>query len=347
MDPRTAVFVAVATIATLAVLGLVLRPLWRQARSRVAAIGLVFGLGLATLALYTLVGTPAALDPALREAPQTLDAAIAQLEAQLQRDPQAVEGWRLLGRAHASAQEPGKSRDAYARAAALAPDEPDVLVEAAEARALAAPEHRFDERATAWLGHALELQPQHQRARWFLGIAQRQRGDAAAAARTWEPLLDQVDDGTAAPLREQIALAREEAGLPPLAPAPSTPASGASLQVQVALDPELAARVRLDGTASVFVVAREAGGPPVPVAAEKHAVGELPFSTTLDDSDSLMPARKLSDVQEVELSARLSRNGDATPQPGDLQSAVVRVRPGDPNPVSLVIGAAEAADPAR
>ena len=255
MDATSLPFLAIATIATLAVLAYVLRPLWIGG-ARAAVAGLVAGLALATLSLYALVGTPLALDPVVREAPRTLEAAIAQLQAQLQREPQSVEGWRLLGRAQASAGEAGKARDAYAEAARLAPEEPDVLVEAAEARALAADEHRFDARGLAWLQHALELQPSHQRARWFLGIAQRQAGDAAAAARTWEPLLAQVDPRTAAPLREQIALARSEAGLPPLPDAPAAVTGGRSVQVRVSLEPALAPTLSLDGNARVFVVAR-------------------------------------------------------------------------------------------
>ena len=339
MDLRELLFVAVAGSATLAVLAYVLRPLWSGDDAKLAVAGLVLGLGVATLSMYALVGTPLALDPVVREAPKTLDAAIAQLQAQLQREPGSVEGWRLLGRAYASAQQPSQSGDAYAKAARLAPDEPDVLVEAAEARALAAPEHRFDAQGLGWLRHALELQPDHQRARWFLGIAQRQAGDAAAAARTWEPLLARVDATTAAPLREQIALAREEAGLPPLPEAAGAAPNGPSLQVRVSLDPALAERVRLDGSASVFVIARAPGGSPVPVAAEKHAVSELPFTTTLDDGDSLMPTAKLSALQEVEVSARLSGSGDATPQDGDLQSQVLRVAVTAKQPVELVIGA--------
>ena len=123
-------------------------------------------------------------------------------------------------------------------------------------------------------------------------------------------------------------------------------ADGPSLQVRVSLDPALAERVRLDGNASVFVIARAPGGSPVPVAAEKHAVSELPFTTTLDDGDSLMPTAKLSALREVEISARLSSSGDATPRDGDLQSPVLRVRVTATQPVELVIGA-EAARTAR
>lgn len=327
-------FVAISALLVIAVLAIVLRPLWRQAPISTAALAGV--LVLVCVGLYRLLGTPAAMDPANVAAPKTLDDAVAQLEAALTRDPAQVEGWRLLGRAYASQQQLAKARDAYAHAAKLAPDQPDVLVEAAEASALAAPEHRFDAQAVAWLQHALDVQPQQQRARWFLGIARRQAGKPADAARIWEPLLSQVDARTAEPLRTQVNAARKEAGLPPLA----APAGAPGLKVSVRLDPELAARVRLDGNASVFVIARMPNGPPMPVAVEKHDVTELPFTATLDDSDGPMPTQALSSQSQVEVLARLSKSGNAMPQAGDLSSPAVLVKVPATGTVELTIGAA-------
>ena len=192
----------------------------------------------------------------------------------------------------------------------------------------------FDAEAVALLQRALQNEPGHQRARWFLGIAQRQAGDNAAAAATWEPLLAQVDAATAASLRSEIESARTAAGL---APAPAVE-PGLSLRVRVSLDPAFAARVRMRGDASVFVIAREVGGAPMPVAAEKHGVSELPFVTTLDDSDSPMPTRKLSQLREVELIARLSTSGTANRQDGDVESKPLRVTLPASAPVELVIG---------
>lgn len=343
MGNPTLVFAVSAGIIALAVLTFVLRPLWHAPGSRIALGGLLAGLLLATVALYLLVGTPMALDPAVREPPKTLEAAIAQLEAQLEREPQAVQGWRLLGSAYSAAQQPAKARDALAEAARLAPDEPDILAEAAESRALAAPGHRFDATGVGMLEHALEVDPRHQRARWFLGIARRQAGDAAGAASTWEPLLAQVEASTAVPLREQIDAARAEAGLPPL-PTPAAAAPGASLQVRVSLDPGLAEQLRADGNAdaAVYVYARAADGPPMPVAAEKHAFAELPFIATLDDADNLVPARKLSDLQAVDIVARVSRDGTANPRPGDPESTPVRVTLPADAPVEVVIPASVA-----
>ena len=331
-------FLAIALALALAVLAVLLRPLWREARGVALAIGAL--VLVSTGLLYRIVGTPDALDPAALRAPETIGEAIAQLERSLARDPGQKEGWMLLGMAYQRQGELAKSRDAYARAARLAPADPDALTEAAQSRALAAPDRRFDAEAVAMLQAALKASPDHQRARWFLGVAQRQAGDNATAAATWEPLLGALQGGTADTLRSEVNAARAAAGLAPLAPpAPAATADAGVLQVNVALDPDFAARVRLDGSAQVFVIARQPGGPPMPVAVERHGVADLPFTATLDDADSPMPTLKLSQLREVELVARLSASGNAMKQDGDVESAPVRVVLPAKDPVTLRIGA--------
>ena len=94
-------FLPIAIIGSLLVLLFVLRPLWKQSRALVIALA---GSGVfIALALYWLLGTPLALDPALRRAPVTLDEAAAQLQARLALDPQhrdllhtRVEGGRYV-----------------------------------------------------------------------------------------------------------------------------------------------------------------------------------------------------------------------------------------------------------
>lgn len=326
-------FLACAGLLAVLTLAFVLRPLWAAVRPLAIALSAVVALsgGL----LYRMVGTPEALDPAQLREPASLEEAIVRLETRLEDDPGEIDGWRLLGRSYAALEKPDKASMAFARAAALAPDDPDVLVDAAESRALATPQRTFDREAAAQLQRALRLQPHHQRARWFLGIALRQAGDPAAAARTWEPLLSTVDAATAATLRPEIEAARTAAGLPPL-PAAAASASDA-LTVSVLLDPGLAARVRPDPAAAVFVIARPVDGPPMPVAVEKHNVADLPLTATLDDADSPMPAQPLSAWREVEVIARISRTGNATPGSGDLESKPVRIRLPASDAVEMVI----------
>lgn len=327
----TAFVIAGALLAVL-VLAAVLRPLWRG-RPAVGA-ALVASLVCTTALLYWLVGTPRALDPAQLAQPKTLAEAITRMEAELERDPRQVEGWRLLARAYLAEGRPGDARDALMRALEITPDDAGLLTEAAQARALVADGRRFDSEAVAMLHRALAIDPQHQRARWFLGIAQRQAGDAAAAAETWQPLLGQVDAATASSLVEQINLARAEAGMEPL-PESAVPAADAGITISVSVDPSLA--VRYPDDAWLFVIARQTGGAPMPVAVEKLQPQAFPVKVTLSDADSLMPTSKLSQLEQVELSARVSMSGDATPQAGDFESAPVVVEMAPEAAAALVI----------
>jgi cytochrome c-type biogenesis protein CcmH len=303
------------------VLAFVLRPLWLERRG----VAVVAAVSIATIAglLYLLAGTPAALDHEQRRPPENLADALKQLEAELQRNPNQPEGWRLLARAHASQGRAANAREAYMQAVKLSPDEPDLLAEAAEARALANGGRRFDDEAVALLRHALEKQPMHQRARWFLGIAQRQQNQPAEAAKTWEPLLGIVDAGTATSLREQINAARTEAGLKPL-PAPATAAS-ALLRVTVDLAPQLKAKLGANDT--LFVIARQPKGPPMPVAVKRVPAGDFPITVELGDGDGPMPTMKLSQAGTVELLARVSRAGTANRAAGDLESVALPAQP--------------------
>lgn len=332
-------FVAISVLLALAVLAAVLWPLRRQ--SPILLPVAVLGMALAAFALYRIVGTPAGLEQTAAQAPATLDEAVVALEATLKRNPNEPEGWRLLGRSYAAQERFAEAQEAFAEAVRLMPDEPTLLVEAAQSRLYANPQRRLDPDAVALLQRALAIDPNHQRALWFLGVAQRQAQQPAEAARTWESLLAKVDAGTARTLRVQIDSARAEAGLPPLPaePAAAIPAPGAvALTIKVSLDPGVAARVRLPGDAVVFVVAR-APGSPMPVAVERHTLQDLPLTVTLDDSDSLMPTSKLSSLGQVEVLARVSVSGDASRQQGDLESEVVRLSMPADEEIELVLGA--------
>jgi cytochrome c-type biogenesis protein CcmH len=94
----------------------------------------------------------------------------------------------------------------------------------------------------------------------------------------------------------------------------------------VSVSPSLASKG--SATDTLFVFAREMNGPPMPVAIVRATKKDLPFSFRLDDSTSMMPSRKLSDVGMVVIVARLSKSGQAMPQSGDLEGTSQPVKPG-------------------
>jgi cytochrome c-type biogenesis protein CcmH len=306
-------------------LAFVLPPLWRDARR--SALALVLALPLGAAGLYVLLGTPDALDPKNVEAPATLDDAIAQLERRLAEEPNSVEGWVLLGRTRMAQQQWPEARDAFAKAHALLPDEPDLMVEYADALMRAAPDGRFPPEAVAMLEKVVTGQPNHQRGLFYLGAQRLQAGQPAQAAELWERLLPLLDARTADALRPQLAMAREQAGLPPLVEPPAV-ISGPSLEVTVELAPALAANLAEGDT--LFVFARTPDGAGLPVAVKRLAAKDFPITLGLSDADGLMPAQKLSMQTQVRLMARISKSGDAAAAAGDLEAEaqVIEVRDG-------------------
>jgi cytochrome c-type biogenesis protein CcmH len=109
-----------------------------------------------------------------------------------------------------------------------------------------------------------------------------------------------------------------------VAAAPAVPA--ARVQGTVRLDPGLAARTAPGDT--VFVFARAASGPRVPLAVLTLRAGDLPAQFALDDSMAMSPQFKLSGQKSVLVSARVSKSGRADSAPGDLEAEGVAVQVG-------------------
>jgi cytochrome c-type biogenesis protein CcmH len=190
---------------------------------------------------------------------------------------------------------------------------------------------KLDGEPEALIAKALTIDPDNLKALGVAGTIAFERGDAAKAATLWERALRVAPPGSELAGRLQGALdeARQRAGLPPLpnavAAAPSAAAGPAgdaaagagSVQVRITLAPALAARASPEDT--LFVFARAPQGGKAPLAIQRRQVKDLPLDVTLDDSMAMSPAMRLSSVPQVVIGARISKSGNAMPQPGDLQ----------------------------
>lgn len=344
------IFYLLAAVMIIVALAVALVPLIRRGRQCGRPRG-VFGLSLAlafilplsAIGVYSLVGTPAAVEPVVRKAPpkMTVDQAIAELKQRLHKSPENLQGWLLLGQSYTVMKKPAKARDAYTHALNLAPDSADIMVAWVEADSLARPDHLIKGDSRERLQKALHIDPHNQRGLWLMGISDYQIGHFVDAALTWRRLqvLLTPDSDIANAVTRQIAMANAraagktqaeaEALLHPeqSSDAAETTASAKApqIEVKVSLSPALQDKVAANDT--LYVYARAADGPPMPLAVKRLKASDLPTTVTLTDAMGMTPGRNLSSVGKVILTARVSRSGQASPQTGDLE--------GDTGPLSV------------
>jgi cytochrome c-type biogenesis protein CcmH len=297
----------------------------RPAR-RGTALALGAAIPVLALAVYLAVGNPGMLSRQVEHGAtvQQLEAMTARLAARLRENPDDAQGWQLLGRSYAALGRYAEAADAYARAAVRAPRDADLLVDFADVLAMARGQRLAGE-PEKLVQRALELDPKNLKGLALAGTAAYERKDFAQAAAYWERMLPLVPAGSedARMIEQNVAEARQLAGSP-----------AASVQGTVSLSPALKDRAAPDDL--VFVFARAAEGPPMPLAVARARVRDLPYSFRLDDSMAMTPAMKLSAFPRVVIGARISKSGNATPQPGDLQGASAPVA-NDAGEVRVVI----------
>ncbi|MGB8633688.1 MAG: hypothetical protein WCD36_00255 [Rhodanobacteraceae bacterium] len=349
-------FPVIATLMAAAALVFVLWPLLRKgARGKVVilAIVLAFVLPASALGLYVWIGTPAALDANAEKAPQPpqvdMAAAVTQLQARLEKNPEDLDGWTLLARSYEAMKQQDKASNAWARAVQLAPENADILVASAEASSLSQAQHQITPQARTQLDKALKIDPDNQRGLWLMGISDYQQGRFTEAASTWQHLLSQIDaranPEVAAAVSQQIARARDAAGMPAGATSSGTAstqndssqaaASPVKLKVHVSLAPTLRDKPKPQDT--VFVFARAVKGPPMPLAVKRLTVADLPADVTLTDAMAMSPQLKLSMFTRISVSARISASGQAISQAGDLEANPETVTSRTDRKVSLTI----------
>jgi len=325
------------------------------------AIAFAVVLPIAAAAIYFGLGNRVAFDPAAQSAQdpaahelsgEQVNEMVAKLAARLEKEPDNAEGWVVLARSYYALGRMAQAVDAFDHAARLVPDDAQLLADYADA--VGSVENRLDGRARPLIERALKADPTHWKALALAGTDAFNRKDYAKAVSYWERMKKTVppESQMATSIDSSIAEARELGGLAasdsapaavataPMAPqtkaasaaaAPATaaPSAAASSGPGVAGEVKLVATLadKVAPTDTVFVFARAAQGPKMPLAIVKLQVKDLPAKFAFDDSMAMSPEMKLSTQSEVVVGARISKSGQAMPQSGDLEglSAPVKV----------------------
>ena len=329
--------------------------------SRKTALSVALCVPVFALLAYTSLGNFEALSaaavaavPEAEVSTEQVAAMVETLAKRMAERPDDPVGWTLLANAYAALQRFPEASRAYVRAIALSPGNAQLLADHADVLAMMQGRSAAGE-PTRLVEQALQIDPNNLKALALAGSGAFERKDFAKAIAYWSKArqLAPPQSEFAVSLDRSLAQAREAA--PNAASAAASGTSATALRAdatagaasnasdasdasavagRVILAPALAARAA--PTDTVFIFARAAEGPRMPLAILKRQVSELPVSFTLDDSMAMAPEMKLSKFAAVVVGARISKSGQATPMAGDLTGQSMPVKAGTRS-IELVI----------
>ncbi len=308
---------------------------WAGQRAGVAAACLLSVLiPVAAVLLYGQLGNPraaasaaavvAAAEPHAGASNDDMAMAINALARRLRSAPDDPDGWYVLARSYETLGRYSDAVAAYRQVLRLAPDQPAVLADLADAL-LSANQGAPDAESIAAVAQALAAQPDQPKALALAGMMALRRGDAAEALAHWERLQARLppDSEAARQIQSNIAQARAMAtGSPP--PNAAT-AAKATARISGRARIADALRAQVQPTDTVFILARPEDGPRMPLAILQMQVSDLPRDFVLDDSSAMSPQATLSGASKVRVEIRVSRAGAAAARPGDLGGALAGV----------------------
>lgn len=323
------------------------------------ALVLLLSVPLLAVGVYSQLGSPQAIvapSDALAAGgtgevtTEQVEKLVKTLADRMEAKPDDVQGWTLLARTYAAMQRFPEADKAYARATGLAPRDAQLLIDHADVRAMLQGQRLAGEPARM-IAQALEIDPKNVKGLALAGGAAYEVGDNALAVRYWtqareltppgsefaDNLTKGIEEALTAAARQPAAPTGSTATASPTPPAPVTPTAGAApvaagpaaaarVAGQVSLSPALASKAA--PTDTVFIFARAAEGPRMPLAIVRRTVADLPITFTLDDTMAMAPEMTLSKFPVVVVGARVSKSGNAMPSPGDLTGQITSVRTG-------------------
>lgn len=325
----------------------------KKVASRNTAIVVGVAVPLFAIFLYTQLGKPDAFNAAAQVAQvaQTgnqgaapdgqqhsdvgaqIEAMVAGLEQRLASNPDDMEGWLMLARSYRFLKRHADAAKAFERSMPMVEQNAQMLADYADTLAMATG-GALDGKPMQLIQKALVLEPTNQQALWLAGTSALESKNYAEALGYWRRLQAQTAPGSkdAQIMAANIAEAEALAGgnVPPAANTlpESSPTANAGGVVSgiVSLAPALANKISPDDT--LFIFARAAQGPKIPLAILKLQAKDLPVSFSLNDTMAMMPDMALSNFPEVVVGARISKSGNAMPQSGDLEGLTPIVKVG-------------------
>ncbi len=243
------------------------------------------------------------------------------VEQRIHQRPDQIEYRLMLARESMSKNDYEKAVGHYAILVELLPDDADASAFYAQALYLQA-NRQMTAAAALYLDKSLAQNSNQTTALGLLGIASFEQGEWAEAIRVWKKLIAILPSDSQQRQMIQRGIMEAEDRL-------SAAKKTDSTQVGVVSSPEKGIDIRLGRAeafatlppdTTVFIYALASEGPPMPLAAKKLELKDLPLDITLTQAMAMMPQMSLASFSMVKVGARVSLTGKPSAETGDWQT---------------------------
>jgi len=274
--------------------------------------------------------------------PARMGATVEKLAKSLEHQPDNHEAWFMLGQLYHGQSEYEKAAEVFKRLSTEFIGDSGLASYYAESLFLA-DNREITPRVNSAIKKALALNPHDLTMLEIRGMDAFQKGEYVAAHKYFTTALSMAKGPRAKLIQQAIERLESQTGMAgalsdispntspsaflnassdaeaaaPQAPVEAEQAVGTrSIEVLVELD----SSINVSADASVFVFAKAVTGPPMPLAAEKLLVSELPRLIKLDESMAMMKGMGLANFDLVEVVARVSSSGIANASADDYEA---------------------------
>ncbi|WP_405631231.1 c-type cytochrome biogenesis protein CcmI [Pseudoalteromonas sp. Ld20] len=231
--------------------------------------------------------------------------------------------WMLLGRVAMSLNEYDMAQQSFDKVLRLNPENLAVLISYSQLMLLQGDDVSMN-KAAQMLSRVLKDEPTNLDAISLLALIAYERHDWLEAKAAFEMLLNSMDeqDSRYNMIAQRIAeidqnIAAKNTQITPVEKSFAASTETSNISVTIELAPQLIANLPEKGT--LFVFAKAASGPAMPLAVVKLTQYSFPLQVQLSDNNSMVEGLTLSSTEQIILTARISKDASVMPSSGELE----------------------------
>lgn len=254
-----------------------------------------------------------------------------------EQEPTNSDAWYSLGQALVGVAEFDQALSAFDQVIAIDGELADVYGAKAQATY-----YKFEQNITPdvqqLIDKALSLDAKDPSTNILLGMHSFMNTNYQQAITHWQLI---VDDGRKSvnldALKSAIAEAKNRLALTGGETDSAANSQGPQLLLKVKASDEIIEQLNQGEDRVVFIYATPTNGSRMPLAAVKIQASDLPIDIVLNDARAMSPQAKLSDVEQVNVYAIISKDGGTGIKPGDFKAEVKNVNVAENQAVNLII----------